>query len=90
MSVLRALQLRDTRIIFEVDNKTVAGWATGTSRVEEAHLRPHVAALRGVLFELMRFASVDVRWIPRHCNRTADAIAKRAAITEESRAWAPY
>lgn len=57
------------------DSDVAVRYVNGTGRTEIARLLPLIARAQAWM---VRFDDVDLRWVPRHRNRDADALSRRA------------
>lgn len=63
------------------DSKAAVDWVNGTDSTEIQPLAGLVAAIRE---QQSRFASVSLNWVPRHKNKEADRLSRRALGLSET------
>jgi len=68
-------------IKIEGDSKATVDWVNGTDFTEIEPLAKLVTAIRE---QQARFASVSISWIPRHKNKAADRLSRRALGLSET------
>ncbi len=80
MCLQLALERRLEYVIIECDSKVVVNWILGDYRLQSSDtgLIQLYRTTRNPYFRLLTRARVQLRWIPRNRNGTADALARHA------------